>query len=453
MKIFYSLLIILFLVCFVYADNYVNNVENSALDTISKVSYYSNVKDKEYLYHHFVRLDSGMVYDSVKVYHSVLRLEELDDIKSVRLIEYQTHSGLELNYFIEEHRNIVHYPYGSFLQKPDTVLNQAYATYKLSLVNPFYMNNSFFVEVTHSLPFGFTNVPVIVKGMPYESYAIGYTNEYFTRLLFISSIYADYIYLSSASILHRDEQTMSVAYRFGKRFDFHKMYGEAAFFDRKTYKENSSVFINHSQYPRLGIRYVYEKKSSENLYQDKEMVDAALYKYGVGTIDPLELDFYKIFTQGVLVKTIHDFKMLFHGYAAWMLDINKDSEEQYLFAGGLKTNRGYNKNSIPFVDDGMNKMVVGSTHYRGLQSEVDYFLFRLGPIDNFYLNHLSSFYSAAVWFDYTVTESGDRKMNSYYSYGLGLRAYANKINTYWSLDYSIDKKDNPLLSLSYGLNF
>ena len=449
-------LLILFF-CVFPAFSVVGAVESSDSSAvfIKKINYFSNKEGKEHYYSHFVKLKLGEKYDTTSVIHSVRRLEELDQFSRIKLVEYFEGDSVTLNYYLNESKKIKVKPHGDFIAKPDTVINQAYASLTFTLKNLFRRNSSFFLKVSHSLPVGYSNIPIIVRKYKYQQLSLGFFNEYLTKLFFTTSLYGNYSFTSSSVIHNVDEQFYSLNANMGKRFGYNKIDFQYAFFDRQSFIHNQENRpLSHNRYPRLTANWFFDNKSSEHYYAKRTTFNAGIMKYGLGEIDTLEVDFGRFYANSKFVSSLGDFKFMTNLYVTQLFMIEKISVDQYLYAGGLQTNRGYLKNSLPNpYGDKVGSDSYGAKYYDGFQVEARYHLTRLGPFQNFFGNHFSSFWDAALWVDYTRVKMMDKEEDNYYSYGTGIRAYNNKIHAYISVDASLNKEEKFLISVTNGLHF
>jgi len=433
-----------------------NQINKSELTPIyiKKINFYSNKKNKEQFYNHFIKLQVGDKYDTTEVYYSIRRLEELKQFSWIKLIEEFDRDSVTLDYYINEAKKIIVEPYGNFIAKPDTLLNQVFISLNLMLKNPFYRNNVFFINGAHSLPFGYSNIPTIVRDLQYSKLSAGFYNEYFTKYFFTGRIFANYSYMSSPQIAGVDEKYLSFNLNIGKRFGLTKLDIQCSYFDRESFSLNlEQNFLSHNRYPRLSLNWLYDNRSSSMYYSEKTMFELNLMKYGLGKIDSLGVDFYKVNVISKFVTSVSNFKFLTNLYLSRIFLIEKISIDQYLYAGGLYTNRGYYTNTLPMFSDILGTKNLGAKQYDGFQTELRYSFARFGPLKNFFLNYLSSFLDAAIWFDYTSVVLENKRELSYYSYGTGLRLYGNVLNTYWNFDVSYNKQNKYLLSVTNGINF
>ncbi len=420
---------------------------------VKSVNYYSNVKDKEHFYDHFVRILAGDKYSKHESYLSLRRLQELKQFDFVKLVEEFEGDSVNLNYYINEARKYELRPFGSFLSKPDTVLNQAYLTLSFTVKNNFKNNTDVFFRIYYGLPIGYTNLPTFITGLSYHKFTVGVYNNYISKYFLSASLSGEYEYISSSQKWGVDERLLSVYGDFGKRFDNNKLSMDAGYLIRKSFfPEDENSLLSHNRYPKFALNWEFDNKDAEHYYSERSMFKASLIKYGLPIEDSLGVDYFKGDLRAKFITSFKGFKFLTNLYVQSLFFINDISLDQYLYVGGLSTNRGYVRNSIPNVDES-DLAGVGGKYFDGFQAELRHSLFRFGPHQNFFLGYLTAFVDAGIWVDYTRVLMPSDTESKYYSYGGGLRFYFSRIKAYWNVDASMNKSGEFLLSVTNGMNF
>lgn len=437
---------IFFLLCIFFsqvaAENDSLSLSTQENDTIRirAINFHIQNNTQSYVLKNTIRYREGELYSQKRTDDELRRLYEqriFNDIVSVTEIDG---GYADISYFVHDRVFVGFSPSVHLDGIPDSGITLTAISGRLTVKNIFGHNETYDIFGRMLSPFSLAGTN-FVFGHDFYSYRLAASlySESLTRWPLILGLHGNYMNISSPRVRHLDEEKVSGAVIIGKKTGRFQEIKSFIGGSSKTVTIDTTGAVYYSvKYPYAVVEWDFTEVDFEYFPGHKNSVYARANKVGLSSSP---VDFFLFEAGASVIRSPLFLRTMLKVNHRSILFANRLFSNQYLFAGGSSSNRGYSFNSLPRVSQAQNQEPRTGMMVNNLQSEVAFPFFKFGPFQNFFLNYATTQVELAIWADFTHTRDKQREDQFYYSYGVGLRGWVVNFFQFGAISLSNNREN------------